>query len=62
MSKPADTNDLLANKPRDPDMVGAEAAMRRAAAKARQRAQQLGSGVVIWRDGRVVKERPEPDA
>lgn len=52
------------NEPRkrDPDMVGAEAAMKRAAAKARERAWRAGSGVAVWKDGAVVIEYPEPPA
>ena len=41
---------------RDPDMIGAEQAMRRAADNARQQARQFGRGIMIWRDGKVVEE------
>jgi hypothetical protein len=41
----------------DPDMIGAEAALRRAARRAREVARQKGTPVVVWRDGRVVQER-----
>ncbi len=44
-------------KRRDPDLAAAEIAMKRAAAKARQRAKQVGSGVAVWKDGHVVEER-----
>lgn len=44
-------------KQRDPDLAAAEIAMKRAAEKARQKARQVGSGVVVWKDGRVVEER-----
>lgn len=44
-------------KKRDPDLVAAEIAMKRAAQKARQRAKQVGAGVVVWKDGHVVEER-----
>lgn len=44
-------------KKRDPDLAAAEIAMKRAAAKARQRAKQVGTGVVVWKDGHVVEER-----
>jgi hypothetical protein len=44
-------------KQRDPDLAAAEIAMKRAAAKARERAQQTGSGIAVWKDGRVVEER-----
>jgi uncharacterized protein YggE len=45
------------NKKRDPDMAAAEIAMKRAAAKARQKAKQVGTGIVLWKDGQVVEER-----
>lgn len=44
-------------KKRDPDLAAAENAMKRAAQKARQRARQVGTGVVVWKDGHVVEER-----
>ncbi len=44
-------------KKRDPDLAAAEIAMKLAAAKARQRAKQVGTGVVVWKDGHVVEER-----
>lgn len=45
------------NKKRDPDLAAAEVAMQRAAAKARQKAKQVGAGVVLWKDGQIVEER-----
>ena len=45
------------NEKRDPDLAAAEIAMKRAAAKARQKAHQAGAGVVLWKDGHVVEER-----
>lgn len=47
------------NKTRDPDLIFAEAAMKRAARKARERARQVGTGVVILKDGHIVHERLE---
>jgi LDH2 family malate/lactate/ureidoglycolate dehydrogenase len=44
-------------KKRDPDLAAAEIAMKRAAAKARQKAKQVGAGVVVWKNGRIVEER-----
>jgi LDH2 family malate/lactate/ureidoglycolate dehydrogenase len=44
------------NKKRDPDLASAEVAMKRAAQKARERARQVGAGVVILRDGKIVEE------
>jgi hypothetical protein len=43
----------------DPDMINAEAALKRAAQKARQRAGQAGIGVVVMQDGKIVEERPD---
>jgi hypothetical protein len=42
---------------RDPDLVGAEIAMKRAAINARQRAKQVGAGVAVLKDGNIVEER-----
>lgn len=49
-------------KKRDPDLAAAENAMKRAAQKARQRAKQAGTGVVVWKDGHVVEERQNSSA
>ena len=46
-------------KNRDPDLAAAEIAMKRTAAKARQKALQAGSGVVVWKKGQVVEERQD---
>ena len=46
-------------KPRDPDFVGAEAALRRAAKKARRRAFQTTGKVAVFIDGKVVWQRPD---
>ncbi|HPY90569.1 MAG TPA: hypothetical protein PLE92_07845 [Lentisphaeria bacterium] len=42
---------------RDPDIAAAEIALRRAAAKAREKAKQASSGIMVWKDGKVVEER-----
>jgi hypothetical protein len=42
---------------RDPDLAAAEIAMKRAARKARERAEQVGAGIVVWKDGHIVEER-----
>ena len=47
---------------RDLDLMAAEIAMKRAAAKARQKASQVGAGIVLWKDGRVVEERQNSSA
>ena len=57
MSKPT-TDSAKEPKKRDPDMAAAEIAMKRAAQKARQKARLAGSGVMVWKDGRVVEEPP----
>ena len=46
-------------KPRDPDFVGAEAALRRAAKKARRRAFQTTGKVAVFIDGKVVWQRAD---
>jgi LDH2 family malate/lactate/ureidoglycolate dehydrogenase len=46
-------------KKRDPDLAAAEVAMKRAAQKARERARQVGSGVAVLRDGKIVEERQD---
>jgi hypothetical protein len=46
-------------KQRDPDFINAEIAMKRAAQKARKRALQAGIGVMVYRDGRIIEEKPE---
>lgn len=43
-------------KKRDPDMAGAEQAMKRAAANARQKAMQVGAGIAVWKDGAVIEQ------
>ncbi len=52
------------SKPRDPDFVGAETAMRRAAVKARRRAFQTSGRVAVFKDGRIVWQTADeaPDA
>ena len=42
----------------DPDCTGVEAALRRAAARARRQAAAAGGEVVVFRDGEVVREKP----
>jgi hypothetical protein len=46
-------------KTRDPDLAAAEIAMKRAAQKARERAIQMGSGVTVLRDGKIIVERQD---
>ncbi len=49
------TDDTTGDNYRDPDLVGAEAAMWRAAQRARDRAARVGRGVMVWIDGQVVE-------
>lgn len=44
---------------RDPDLAAAEVAMKRAALKAREKARQVGVGVVILKDGRIIEDRQD---
>jgi hypothetical protein len=41
---------------RDPDFIGAEAALRRASVRARSEALKTCGYVVMWRDGKIVEE------
>ena len=41
---------------RDPDFIGAETALHRAAVRARREALKTCGYVVLWRDGKVVEE------
>ena len=50
-------NQKSTKNPRDPDLVGAEIALRRAAERVRQRAAETGSTVVVVKDGKVVWEK-----
>ena len=52
-------NQKSIKKPRDPDLVGAEIALRRAAERVRQRAAETGSAVVVFKDGKVVWEKAD---
>jgi hypothetical protein len=53
--KPANKNDGQ----RDPDMVGADAAIKRAAQLARHRAMAAGTGIVVMIDGKIVEIPPD---
>ncbi len=54
-------NEPSSKKPRHPDFIGAEAAMRRAARRAHLIAHQAGTGVVVMRNGKVVEIEPDPE-
>ncbi|SFD80277.1 hypothetical protein [Paracidovorax konjaci] len=43
------------------DFKGAQAAIRRAAQRARQLAQQTGTDLIVVRAGKVVRVRPDPE-
>ena len=44
-------------KPCDPDLAGVEAAMRRAAERARRRAIETTGSVAVYKDGKIVHEK-----
>ncbi len=44
-------------KLRDPDLIGAEAAMLRASERARRRAIDTSGSVAIFRNGKIVREK-----
>ncbi|MCX5830937.1 MAG: hypothetical protein NT140_03450 [Deltaproteobacteria bacterium] len=44
---------------RDPDLINAEIALKRAALKARELARQAGIGVVVLKDGNIIEERTD---
>ncbi len=46
-------------KERDPDLINAEVALKRAAQKAGQRAGPAGIAVVVVKDGKIVEERAD---
>lgn len=52
-------NQKSTDKPRDPDLAGAEVALRRAAERVRRRAAETGSAVVVVRDGKIVWEKAD---
>jgi len=43
----------------DPDIRLAEAALRRAALKARERALSFGHGIIIYENGKIVEKQPD---
>lgn len=45
----------------DLDLKGVEAALRRAAARVRGDAAAVGGTVVVYRDGKIVWEKPGPE-
>jgi len=45
----------------DPDMRGAEKAIRRAALKARERARRFGHGIIVYENGKIVEKFTEED-
>ena len=50
-------NQKSTQKPRDPDLAGAEVAMRRAAKRARRRAAETTGSVAVFKDGKIVQEK-----
>jgi len=47
------------SKGRDPDIANAEAALHRAALKARERARRAGLKIPVYRNGQIIEEWPE---
>jgi len=43
---------------RDPDIANAEAALRRAAQRARERARRAGLKISVYRNGQIIEEWP----
>ena len=58
MTSQNDQGQARAKRPRDPDMIGAEAAMHRAAQKARRKSFEAGLPVAVFKDGKVVWSGP----
>ena len=56
MTSQNDQTPAQVKRPRDPDMIGAEAAMHRAAEKARRKSFEAGLPVAVVKDGKVVWE------
>lgn len=52
----------LPERSRDPDFVGAEAALQRAAERARRRAAECGTAIAVFKDGKVVWVKPDSKA
>jgi hypothetical protein len=52
---------MSAEQDRDEYSQGVEAALSRAAKKARELARQTGTGIVVMRDGKLVQEIPPPE-
>jgi len=50
-----------ARKLHDPDIRLAEAALKRAALKARERARRYGHGIIIYENGQMVEKLPDKD-
>ena len=63
--KGKDMREILKNHPSrkldDPDIRLAEAALMRAALKARERARRFGHGIIIYENGRIVEKMPDKD-
>ena len=55
-------NKPLESRLPDADMQEAPKALLRAARRAREIARQMGTGVIVLRDGIVVEESPDEDA
>lgn len=60
MSKSDQADNKRTKHQRHPDFVGAEAALKRAAMKARRRAIETSGSVAIYRDGKIVHVKEVP--
>ena len=56
MNKQRTEEKKVTKRPRSRDFIGAEAALRRAAVKARRRAIETTGSVPTWKDGKIVYE------
>ncbi len=48
-------------RPRDPDLIGAEAAMHRAAARARRRAARHTGYIVVYENGEIIRVKVDDE-
>ena len=55
-------NEKPAEPARDPDLAGAEVAMRRAAERARRRAAENGTRLALYENGKIVWVKPDRDS
>ena len=56
------TNQSTSEQKRDPDLVNAEIALKRAAYKARENARKAGTSVIVLKDGEIREEQGDDHA